>query len=211
VDLDYSKVWSSMNDLETIMCKAVSVREVIDAAVVAIEHRDYEKAERLMNASYDFIGYFIDEFDDKFKIAWKETVTKLKHQEYDAAYKCDREDSSPECKSAWTSFWEENYYPEEYKKDKVKRWVLPVQEIENGDTMETEYFITFPDDLLEIADLKEGDGVEWVDQGDGSYLLKKIKKEFPTHEQLIKEGYKTYEEAVSDGWTMTADGFWIKE
>jgi bifunctional DNA-binding transcriptional regulator/antitoxin component of YhaV-PrlF toxin-antitoxin module len=27
--------------------------------------------------------------------------------------------------------------------------------------------------LLEAANLKEGDLVEWVDQGDGSYLLKK--------------------------------------
>jgi len=27
--------------------------------------------------------------------------------------------------------------------------------------------------LLKAANLKEGDEVEWVDQGDGSYLLKK--------------------------------------
>jgi len=55
-----------------------------------------------------------------------------------------------------------------------KKWTLPVEEVENGDTMETEYFITFPDDLLEAANLKEGDNIEWVDQGDGSYELRKI-------------------------------------
>jgi len=28
---------------------------------------------------------------------------------------CDKDDSSEKCKNSWTSFWEENYYPEEYK------------------------------------------------------------------------------------------------
>lgn len=59
-------------------------------------------------------------------------------------------------------------------KDKVKKWVLPVEEVENGDTMETEHFITFPDDLLEAANLKEGDTIEWVDRGDGSYEMRKV-------------------------------------
>jgi bifunctional DNA-binding transcriptional regulator/antitoxin component of YhaV-PrlF toxin-antitoxin module len=33
---------------------------------------------------------------------------------------------------------------------------------------------TFPDDLLEAANLKPGDEVEWVDRNDGSYLLRKV-------------------------------------
>jgi bifunctional DNA-binding transcriptional regulator/antitoxin component of YhaV-PrlF toxin-antitoxin module len=28
--------------------------------------------------------------------------------------------------------------------------------------------------LLEAANLKEGDTVEWVDKGDGSYILRKV-------------------------------------
>ena len=78
-----------------------------------------------------------------------------------------------------------------------KKWVLPVEECKDADTDETEYFVSFPDDLLEAANLKEGDQVEWVDQGDGSYLIKKAPM--------------TYDEMVAAGWTMTADGFWIKE
>jgi hypothetical protein len=128
---------------------------------------------------------------------------------------CDRNDSSPECKNSWTSFWEKTddgmrpwgHSDLEYKgstvssvkQDKVKRWVLPVEEVENGDTGEQEYFITFPDDLLEAANLKEGDSVEYLDRGDGSYILKKI------------ENQMTYDEMISAGWTMTDDGFWIKE
>jgi hypothetical protein len=113
---------------------------------------------------------------------------------------CDKDDPSPECKKEWNSFWEENYYPEEIndcmppwghsdmealqyteeelnamcdaaqkQQDKVKKWVLPV------DNLGECYFVSFPDDLLEAANLAEGDQIEWVDNGDGSYLLKKVK------------------------------------
>jgi hypothetical protein len=84
------------------------------------------------------------------------------------------------------------------KKDKVKKWVLPVEECKDADTDETEYFVSFPDDLLEAADLKEGDKVEWIDNGDGSYLLKKVEKKT-----------LNYQEAVDAGWSMTDDGFWL--
>jgi hypothetical protein len=207
---------------------------------------------------------------------------------------CDKDDKSPECQKSWTSFWEENYYPEEYKepkvedimppwghsdmealkytdeelnamcdkaasdeeknkcreynlreaeyynkraeldinsgpqksyigwntvseyqfnemfpsadktvkeqlvyespdrgktvyarkpgeierilikKEKIKKWILPVQQsvIDGTD----DYYVNFPDDLLKAANLKEGDEIEWVDQKDGSYLLKKVFK-----------------------------------
>ena len=125
---------------------------------------------------------------------------------------CDKDDSSPECKGAWNNFWEEEVKDDgmrpwghsdmEYliaNKDKVVKWVLPVEEVENGDTGEQDYFIIFPDDLLEAANLKQGDDVEWVDRGDGSFLLRKITQP------------KTYDEMIAAGYTMSADGSWIKE
>ena len=110
---------------------------------------------------------------------------------------CDHDDPSPEYKKSWTSFWEESSMPPwghsdlEYglqytdeelnamcdaaeKVDKVKKWVLPVEECKDVDTDETEYFVSFPDDLLEAANLKEGDYVVWIDNGDGSYIMKKV-------------------------------------
>jgi len=54
------------------------------------------------------------------------------------------------------------------KKDKVKKWVLPVEYIDD------ENFVSFPEDLLEAANLKEGDQIEWIPQDDGSCILKKI-------------------------------------
>jgi len=76
-------------------------------------------------------------------------------------------------------------------KDKVKKWVLPV---------DNDGVVLFPDDLLEAANLKEGDLIDWVDNGDGSYLLKKFERKTNTYDDMIAAGY-----------TMTDDGFWIKE
>jgi hypothetical protein len=66
--------------------------------------------------------------------------------------------------------------PEEYdyemppqKEDKVIKWSLPVEEAEDG-----EYYITFPEDLLEAAKLSPGDNVEWVDLTENTYLLRKV-------------------------------------
>jgi len=76
-------------------------------------------------------------------------------------------------------------------KDKVKKWVLPI---------DNDGVVLFPDDLLEAANLKEGDLLDWVDNGDGSYLLKKFERKTNTYDDMIAAGY-----------TMTDDGFWIKE
>jgi hypothetical protein len=51
-------------------------------------------------------------------------------------------------------------------KDKVKRWIIPVDD---------DYNITFPEDLLEQTGWKEGDTLQWIDQGDGSFKM--IKKD----------------------------------
>lgn len=98
---------------------------------------------------------------------------------------CSVEDTSEYCKGAWNSFWENEEVKDdgmrpwghsdmEYlianNKDKVVKWQLPVELDDTND----EYFVCFPDDLLEAANLKKGDAVEWIDRGDGSYLLKKV-------------------------------------
>jgi antitoxin component of MazEF toxin-antitoxin module len=99
------------------------------------------------------------------------------------------ENNTDDCMPPWGH--SDLEYASKNKKDKVKRWVLPVEEL--GEMQ----FITFPDDLLEAANLNEGDSIEWVDNKDGSYIMKKIPQ--------------TYDEMIAAGYTMTADGFWIKE
>ena len=172
-----SKMWTVMNDLESVTSKICSAREIIDAAIDRIQEHQYDKAETMMSAAYEFLEYYLDEFDEKFKLAWQETVVKQKEEEED------------HCMPPWGH--SDLEYASKNKKDKVKRWVLPVEEL--GEMQ----FITFPDDLLEAANLNEGDSIEWVDNKDGSYIMKKIPQ--------------TYDEMVAAGYTMTADGFWIKE
>jgi len=58
------------------------------------------------------------------------------------------------------------------KTDRVVKWQLPVQQkIEEGID---DYYVQFPDDLLEAANLKEGDLVEWIDNNNGTYTLRKV-------------------------------------
>lgn len=195
--LDYHKVWKTMNELESVTSKICSAREILNSAINALENRKLKKTETLLYAVDEYLQYYLDEFDRKFKDAWKETVTKVKQQEID------------DCMPPWGhSAMEALRYTDKEmdamcdnaaKQDKVVKWKLPVEEENDFITGEKEYFITFPDDLLEAANLSPGDNVEWVDMNDGSFLLRKITQP------------KTYTEMVAAGWTMTADGFWIKE
>ena len=180
--LNYHRVWEKMNDLEMVSTKISSAREILDCAVDRLQEHQYDKAETLLYAADEFLQYYLEEFDRKFKDAWAETVTKVHQQGIDDCMPpwghsdmeylaCNKDDISTEYKGAWNSFWEE-----EPKQDKVVKWRLPVEEVKDSDTDETEYFITFPDDLLEAANLKPGDDVEWVDQNDGSFLLQKVTK-----------------------------------
>jgi len=195
--LDYQKLWNSMNELEMVTSKICSAREILDSAIDKLEEHQYDKAGTLLYAADEFLQYYLQEFDTKFKDAWKETVTKLKQQEID------------DCMPPWGhSDMEALRYTDKEmdamcdnaaKQDKVVKWQLPVEEGTDCITGEQEYYITFPDDLLEAANLSPGDDVEWVDRGDGSFLLRKTTQP------------KTYDEMVAAGYTMTADGFWIKE
>jgi hypothetical protein len=105
-------------------------------------------------------------------------VSNNKYQDYlNEILSCDKDDPSPECKREWNKFWEEPYplFVSEdgdlySTKDKVKKWVLPVQ----VDGLTGECYINLPDDLLERAGLKEGDTVEWNDRKDGSFELRKV-------------------------------------
>jgi len=115
---------------------------------------------------------------------------------------CDKDDSSPECKGAWNDFWEEvdedrsreynlreaEYYNKRAELDAItrevreaggyewtpevskKKWILPVEQVHD------DYYVSFPDDLLKAAKLKEGDEVNWVDNGDGSFSIRKVNK-----------------------------------
>jgi hypothetical protein len=223
--LNYEKVWEVLNELEMVTSKICSARDILESALNALENHKYNKAETLMYAADEFLQYYLEDFDRKFKTAWNETVVKLKEEDpcmppwghSDLEYglsnnlltqdrvsnfpgeqytdeelnaMCDKAEqdqitfhNSDSTKDFW-SFDDMNYPHSSYntdtitfnipeKQNKVKKWILPVQEMENGDTMETEYFIQLPDDLLEQAGWKENDELNWVDNKDGTFTLTK--------------------------------------
>ena len=201
--LNYQKIWNVMNELEMVTSKICSAREILDSAVDRLQEHQYDKAETLMYAADEFLQYYLEDFDRKFKDAWKETVTKVHQQQID------------DCMPLWGhSDMEALRYTDKEmdamcdnaaKQDKVVKWQLPVEEVKDSDTDETEYFITFPEDLLEAANLKVDDIVTWIDNGDGTYTLKHktmsdtITSHDPYKDEMIAAGYKM------------VDGVWTKE
>lgn len=96
-----------MNSLEMTATKISSAREILETAITALENHKLDKAEALMYATSEFLEYYLKEFDEKFKVAWKETVVAVK-KEQSANDVIDFSDSDD------TFINWENMYPEEY-------------------------------------------------------------------------------------------------
>ncbi len=152
--LNYEKVWSSMNELSETITNYMEIKKLL-------QHHN-KNNDKFLNCVITLLEHYIDVQDKAFDVAWQETVSKIHNEEYvDDGMK------------PW-GHSDLEYLVANSKKDKPKKWVLPVEEVENGDTGEQEYFVTFPDDLLEQTGWVESDQLEWVDQDDGSFLLKKV-------------------------------------
>ncbi len=249
MDFDYKKY--SLENLENWMQDALSVENATPQEI-------YDVIKKVVNENYHIHKLHASRCYELLALLNGNGKGHVKKYDdsIDRILSCDKNDPSEECKKSWTSFWEENYYPEEYKgstvssvmppwghsdmealryteeelnamcenaasdqekakcreynlreaeyydkrskldmnyqeavasgwemtgdgfwippqkKDKVKKWVLPVE----IDAASGEYYINFPDDLLETANLEEGDQVRWIDNGDGSYTLTKVTK-----------------------------------
>jgi hypothetical protein len=108
------------------------------------------------------------------------SVNGQSHSEY--WYDYDRNDpnrknpfSSVESQSyiGWQDVSEEKFSEEfSFINNKVVKWQLPVE----VDGLSGECYINLPDDLLEAANLKEGDQVEWIDNKNGSFTIKRVEK-----------------------------------
>ena len=199
--LNYDRVWNTLNELEAASSKICSARAILDSAIVSLESGNREKTETLMYAVDEFLQYYLEEFDRKFKDAWAETVVKLKQKEFDD-YMRPWGHSDMEALSQYTDQDLGGMCNNPAKEDKVVRWQLPIErKIEDG---VDDYYIQFPDDLLEAANLKPGDIVIWIDNGDGTYTLKyktmsdTIPFIDPYKDEMIAAGYKM----VDGVWTM---------
>ena len=187
---EYSKY--SLEQLENwihdaLCSNEISAREIYDT-IYKIVNEDYHYYKNHSEKAYDLM-LFLNSNGNHIEKEKSNTLF------------CDSTDASENCKKSWTSFWEETdqsekeidsicedvkeskgysqYYYDYTRNDinrknpfKQNKWVLPVEQSAidgSGD-----YYVTFPEDLLEAANLKEGDEINWVDNGDGSYTLKKV-------------------------------------
>ena len=171
-DFNYRKY--SLQKLEEWMHDAMSSaeatpKEIYDTIKKVVEE-DYYYHKHQTSQAYELLALLNGNGKGHIK-AYDDCVDKI--------LSCDKDDPSPECKGAWNEFWEENYYPDEYalreaeyynKQDKVVKWQLPVE----MDGLTGECYINLPDDLLEAANLKECDTLKWIDNGDGSYTMRKV-------------------------------------
>lgn len=179
MDFDYKKY--SLEQLENWMHDAMSageatpqeiydtIRKVVEENYYTYKHQTSQAYELLALLNGNGKGH-IKEYDD--------CVDKI--------LSCDKDDQSPECKGAWNEFWENDnveydlreaeYYnnvmPSATQRDidKVSKWVLPVQ----VDGLTGDCYINLPDDLLEAANLKEGDQVEWIELNNGTFEMRKV-------------------------------------
>ena len=197
-DFDYKKY--SLENLENWMHDAISSgdatpQEIYDVIVgVVKETYDYHEdkasqANQLLDLLNGQKTLSVDISDILREREYYEGSSSAYQK--DTILKCDKDDPSPECQGAWNDFWqsdsnteyelrEAEYYNKEVfvsedgdiysVKDKVTKWRLPVQ----VDGLTGDCYINLPDDLLEVAGLKEGDAVEWIDRNDGSFEMRKV-------------------------------------
>jgi hypothetical protein len=181
-DFNYKKY--SLENLENWLHDAMSAGEAtpqeIYDVIVGVVKENYYIYKHQTSQAYELLALL------------NSGVGNNKYQDYlNEILSCDKDDPSPECKGAWNDFWESNntveydlreaeYYNKEVfvsedgdlypTRDKVVKWQLPVQ----LDGLTGDCYINLPDDLLEAANLKEGDTVEWIDRNDGSFELRKV-------------------------------------
>jgi len=101
---------------------------------------------------------------------------------------CDKDDKSPECQRSWKDFWEEYYYPEEHSKV-----------LDEVDAISKHYS---EEELNAMCDKAASDDEK---QKCREYNL----REAEYYDKRAKLDI-TYNDMIAAGYTMTADGFWIK-
>ena len=178
--LDYQQVWESMNSLEQLSAKIISAREILDASRYSLECRDSSKTEALIIAAQEFLDFYLNEFDEKFKVAWNETVVKCKDDGFywDTDTKGNVIDwtSQPsfsyDCMDNFAVDYTKSPLTNDFDSLTKRMWKLPVEHILN-EKGQDEYFITLSDDLLEQTGWVEDTELIWEDNGDGSYTLRK--------------------------------------
>ena len=195
MDFDYKKY--SLENLEkwiedAINSSEASPQEIYDVIknVVADNYYCYKNHtercyELLALLNGNGVGHLSCDKDDKspecqkaWNDFWEDSGSSKESSQYteeELYAMCDKAASDDEKnKCCEYNLREAEYYNQraelDAKEDKVVKWQLPVE----IDGISGEYYVQFPDDLMEASGIKEDDFVEWIDRGDGSFELRKV-------------------------------------
>jgi len=148
------------SDYEKDKCREYNLREAEYYDKRAKLDTEYIQAKIQSNSPYNdgWTNQHYQEIVDKHKE--KENTERKASLSYD-------EMVADGCEMTADGFW-----VKKPKKDKVVKWQLPVE----VDGISGEYYIQFPDDLMEASGIGENDLVQWIDRGDGSFELRKVTK-----------------------------------
>jgi hypothetical protein len=184
-----SKIWEAMNELDYTPQHFLNLKYTLNAAIDAIQHRDYDMVEKLHNVAMDLADHYCDVFEKKFQVAWSATLdvadiadnsTSIQDKKYMTQYTdeeleamCNAAEStkrhSLEAQLSDAIDDDDEYLQALSELNKNKTWVVPIEQ-----TPDDEYLITFPDELVVKVGWVEGDTLEWIDNKNGSFTLKKL-------------------------------------
>lgn len=173
-DFDYKKY--SLENLENWISDAILSAEASPEEI-------YETIVNAVSQEYDYFNYHTTRTYELLSLLNGNKVTDVlgfDGVQIDPAGNnvgvCDSDNLSDYCKQSWNSFWQEDEYSireEEYynkPNSTPSKWILPVE----IDDASGESFITLPNDLLDKLEWKESDVLEYIDNQDGSFTLKKV-------------------------------------
>lgn len=162
----YSDVHHAMNELSLCQCGLDELKVLVSTALDSFNdsYPGRSETDQLLSVTYKFLNYFAQEYDEKFSIAWAVTIgAGIELDDVKAKLSRLENPENPQ-------YTDDEMTAMCNQQDRVVKWVLPVEQFAGSD----EYLISFPEDLLQAANLKEGDQVEWIDRGDGSYQIRKV-------------------------------------
>ena len=177
MDFDYKKY--SLERLEEWMHDAMSAGEAspqeIYDVIIGVVKENYYTYKQQASQAYELLALLNGNGQSYEDV--------LKERNYYEG--CDKDDPSEECKKSWTSFWEENYYPEEYKGSTVSSVQYTEEELNAM--------------CDKAASDQEKEKCREYNLREAEYYDKRAKLDMNS----------SYDDMIAAGYTMTADGFWI--
>lgn len=204
----------SLENLENWMHDAMSSaeatpQEIYDVIKGVVEENYYHHKDQTSKA-YELLTLLNSNSGQSYEDVLKErdyyesSMTEEELSQYKVPLSCDKDDSTEECKKSWTSFWEENYYPDD-----------TVSSVKYTDE-ELEAMCDKAKLIEDLKKIKENGGYEWTPNSN-----EKVKKKWvlPVDVDSVSgEYYVTFPQDLlksvnlSEGdvldWVDNKDGTW---